>query len=294
MIRLLTFVWYTPQKCNASQLIEVNRFDKSSKRWQHENFKIEKFSHFHGCRLGFMINSRMPEFYHTKVDQKRKSIVGCIGYHCGIVINFGKALNYTIQMNTYRGQKQLFYKMPFDLCLLSSSLEMRVRFDGNNQYVVTRPIYHDEHFLTLTPGEEFNGYEKLYLPFDEPTWAWIGITFTTAFVTIFVLRFVRKDIALFVIGRGVTTPTLNVFRGFFGIGQIVCPGRNFARYNLVMFILFSLVIRTAYQGKMFEFLQKEMRKPAPESIDEMIDQNYTFYMTDLFSDKFPDLDFTKR
>lgn len=52
-VRLLTFVWYTPERCNFSQLVEINRFDKSSKRWLHGIFKIEKFSNFHGCQITF-------------------------------------------------------------------------------------------------------------------------------------------------------------------------------------------------------------------------------------------------
>lgn len=47
--RLLTFVWYSSQKCDDSQLVEVNKFFKSSGRWEHETFRIDKFSNFHGC-----------------------------------------------------------------------------------------------------------------------------------------------------------------------------------------------------------------------------------------------------
>lgn len=54
------------------------------------------------------------------------------------------------------------------------------------------------------------------------------------------------------------------------------PGRNFARFILMVFILFSLVMRTAYQGKQFEFLQKEMKKKNVQTIDELMLRNYTF------------------
>lgn len=36
-IRLLTFVWYTPTKCKKPQLVEVNKFLKSTRRWKHGN-----------------------------------------------------------------------------------------------------------------------------------------------------------------------------------------------------------------------------------------------------------------
>lgn len=59
--------------------------------------------------------------------------------------------------------------------------------------------------------------------------------------------------------------------------MIILPGRNFARYLLTIFILSCLVVRTAYQGKQFEFLQKDMRPADVETIEEMIERNFTFH-----------------
>jgi hypothetical protein len=39
-----------------------------------------------------------------------------------------------------------------------------------------------------------------------------------------------------------------------GGGLFILPGRNFARFNLMMYILFCLVIRTAYQGVQFNMM----------------------------------------
>jgi hypothetical protein len=44
------------------------------------------------------------------------------------------------------------------------------------------------------------------------------------------------------------------------------------------YLLFCLVIRTAYLGKQFEFMQNEMRKPEIETIEELIQENYTLYI----------------
>lgn len=65
-IRLLTFTWYTPEKCNEAQLVEVNSFDKSSRRWQHENFMIDKFSHFHGCQSILCSSEGCPNFNQSR------------------------------------------------------------------------------------------------------------------------------------------------------------------------------------------------------------------------------------
>jgi hypothetical protein len=41
-----------------------------------------------------------------------------------------------------------------------------------------------------------------------------------------------------------------------GGGMISLPGRNFARFILMQFILFSLIVRTGYQGVQFEMMLK--------------------------------------
>jgi hypothetical protein len=62
-----------------------------------------------------------------------------------------------------------------------------------------------------------------------------------------------------------------------GGGLFILPGRNFARFNLMMFILFCLVIRTAYQGVQFTMMVKEMRPKDLQTIDELNAHNFIFY-----------------
>jgi hypothetical protein len=61
---------------------------------------------------------------------------------------------------------------------------------------------------------------------------------------------------------------------FFGFGSIQTPGRNFARFLLMIFTIFCLIIRTAHQGKMFEFITTDVRKPTPNNMQEMFDMEY--------------------
>src|SRR5690349_25032442 len=120
------------------------------------------------------------------------------------------------------------------------------------------------------------------MPFDFFTWALIASTFLASFLAILILYFVKRSIRDFVIGSNVMAPSLNVVQIFFGISQIVVPRTNFARYLTMLFILFCLIIRTAWQGKMYEFMQKDVAKPEPETVEEMIEQGFTFYTEPLF------------
>jgi hypothetical protein len=73
------------------------------------------------------------------------------------------------------------------------------------------------------------------------------------------------------------------------------PSRNFTRFVLTLFILLCLVMRTAYQGKQFEFMLQEMRPKDVETIDEMIARNFTFYADpDFFQHYLSGMDFIGR
>ncbi|KAG5679621.1 hypothetical protein PVAND_009181 [Polypedilum vanderplanki] len=44
-----------------------------------------------------------------------------------------------------------------------------------------------------------------------------------------------------------------------------------------MFIIFCLIIRTAYQGVLFELMRSQPRRPEPKDFQGLIEQNYKLY-----------------
>jgi hypothetical protein len=68
---------------------------------------------------------------------------------------------------------------------------------------------------------------------------------------------------------------LHIFSIFFGISQPKLPTSNFARIILITFVYFCLVIRVAYQGVQYELICKDLRKPAPKTIDQVFEYNYS-------------------
>lgn len=151
-----------------------------------------------------------------------------------------------------------------------------------------------ETLIAIPNGEDLNSYEKIIRPFDSDTWTWVVVTFVIAFATIFCVNFASNKIRNFIFGRNVSTPGLNVLRIFFGISQLRCPGRNFARFLVMLFIMFCIVIRTAYQAKMFQFLQMNLVKPTFDTVDELIENNFTFFMRVDFALFHNESDFVKR
>jgi hypothetical protein len=147
-----------------------------------------------------------------------------------------------------------------------------VLLKSNRFYTAT---HSDENYvLLLTPPRLYTIYEKLVFPFDKLTWIFLIVIFSASFLTIFLINQMPIAVQNYVYGAEVQSPALNVLRIFFGVTEMRLPTYNFGRILLLTFIFFNLIIRTAYQGVMYEMMTKEMSRPEPETFQNLIDQDY--------------------
>lgn len=114
--------------------MEVNRFDKSSGLWKHGNFKIDKFSTFHGCKINFLILDGWPQFFAEEIDYKKRDVTKCLGYLCEMLKTFNSTTNYTYHMNTRtmtedRQFETRFPEMRHDLLLRAVALNENLMSD---------------------------------------------------------------------------------------------------------------------------------------------------------------------
>jgi len=146
------------------------------------------------------------------------------------------------------------------------------------------PFYKNELYFVVPLGQPLSEWEFLLLAFDAATWYLIVATFTTAFAFIFIVKVLKATtVRNFVFGRNVSSPALNILVVFFGLSQVMLPRRNFARFTLTLFIIWSLIIRTCYNGLLFEYLQSDKHHPGVQTIDELMTKNFTYFgNTDLF------------
>lgn len=126
--------------------------------------------------------------------------------------------------------------------------------------------------LRVTRDRKFTPMEKLIKPFDLETWIVLISTLVIALIVILILKTMPIFVYKFVCGSRNHDPILQLVEIFFGIGVLQTPGRNFARFMFMMFTILCLVIRTAYQSKMFDFLQYDVKQPIATSIQEVIDK----------------------
>lgn len=143
---------------------------------------------------------------------------------------------------------------------------------------LTPPIISLPFTFVVTRGLPYTPMEKFLLPFDDSTWILVLLITFIAYIVILIVSHLSINTQHFVFGRRIRYPYFNVLQTFFGVSLSRLPGRNFARFFMTAFVLYCLVIRTAYQGKMFQQITGNVRKPTPTSVSELLASNYPIFV----------------
>ena len=267
-ITLNTMTMFTEQNCSMAQRLEINRFSPSKIIWETQKFFNPKFVSFYGCVIKSLFDENdLPFLKHDRDNDPL--MVNAEGAVYQMVVELSKILNFThCHLINCIGNSHFSHWW----MVRKSSEELR---EG---YVLSHPILSTSDVFVVPPGESYTSWEKLFLPFDDATWMWLGITFAVAFLVIIFVKLTRStSMYEFIIGSNVTTPALNVIGIFMGIGQILLPQRNISRFLFMVFVLFCLIMRTAYQGKYFEFITTNVRKSPVKEIAELKERNFTLF-----------------
>jgi hypothetical protein len=267
--KLSTFEVFTEESCVQPLWTELNEFEVDNMKWKHELNIEKKFKNFHKCPL-ILSNVNKPNLNLVH------GVVRAIAQMHNASIEFcdePKSYNVFLRVIEEEMEEKILHLKDF-------------RFQPNGNHLnlfdlrISKIYDFEEVVIIITPNELYTSYEKMLLPFDNDTWVYLLITFCGAFMMIFCLKFLPTYVKEFFYGKNVQYPAFNVVGTFFGIGQLRLPTQNFSRIILITFIIFCLIMRTAYQSVQFEMMTKEMRKPLPKTVRDLVKQNYTFYLSD--------------
>lgn len=305
-ISLSTFQWFG-SKCNHAELVQLNTFNEHTMMWTTELKYYEKYLDYNGCelvmglaRIGKDLNLNLTNipFYWGYSELNNDSTDFSIHGITPVVFNIAaKKFNFKdeywpieidkdwilehegLMVNCLRKGTKIVMKKPLVYFYVY----------GTNVAgllpIRTANIFRETKFILLvTPAEAYTMYEKLFLPFDLETWILLTLTFLVTFFAILIINNLSKTVQNFLYGQNIKTPLLNVFSIFFGIAQARLPAESFSRFIMMLFILFCLIFRTCYQGLLFKFMRSEPRRPPPQSLNDLIANNYKIYS--LYADKF--------
>ncbi|CAG9808659.1 unnamed protein product [Chironomus riparius] len=275
-INLVTFEWFTIEGCNQPAIEKINSMNKTTLKWDKKLETLKKYRNFYNCKLISGVTLEIKNtFYIDKFSDKPKGLLVDIFMAMSKYVNF----NPWIQIVSFDLQTRPEKRVPSDYFLFQEHKKIQVlheiRTQVDSNYHVSMTFAESSLIFLITPGEPYTISEKLFLPFDDETWIWLTLTFVVTFIVILILNRMPLKYQNIVYGEGITTPTLNIVFIFFGLGQMKVPEKAYPRFLLLSFIVFCLIFRTCYQSKLFEFMTSDMRKPSPETINDLYYQNFT-------------------
>ncbi|KAG5667183.1 hypothetical protein PVAND_015178 [Polypedilum vanderplanki] len=252
-LKFVTYEYFGEEHCYKMKRNLLNTFSLKTMTWLKEFKGHRKFRNYHKCE----IKIRETNVYRENVKDGKQEFA-----YEKFWQQVAKTANFTLTLTKDSDRNAILRVKDGHLTLSERNISVTSVFSSLNIG------------LMVTRGEAYNDYEKLLLPFDLTTWILLLITFGFGFFVIFIINQMSIKIQEKVYGRNIKTPSLNIISTFFGIAQLKLPKTNFARFILVMFIMFCLIIRTAYQGVIFDFMNSDMRKPHATTIEEVFEKNY--------------------
>lgn len=291
VVKLESFEPFLPGRCYESVPVLINEFvnGKFTKR-------IELFGrnmrNLNRCplRVAF-INTYEP---YTFVRENPKSIADFSGEAINILKRLSASLNFSIEI-AFLGSFGNIYPNGSSDGALGALIDKRADFSISNWWLITYrlkfvdstyPYTCEPIVFALPTGRELSSLERLVYPFSYLLWIMIVLCFVIGFMVIFVINFRSTKVQHFVYGSMVQHPFWNMFTVFIGGIQPQLPRRNFSRFLLMNFLLCSLILRAIYQASSFQFLQSNAHPEKMKSINDLVENDYNFYVVSGLDDQF--------
>jgi len=255
--------------CRESQLVHTNRFMMNESRWLSTEFQTEPTRNFHGCGIIIGVTQMPPQYFYTEGDN---GSLEASGFFIDVIKATASVFNFSLYFNAHEAKHKENNKYQFEE-------EDEHLYGGFYYHQTSKYLYYVNYIFLIPLGELYSDAAKLFMPLELEVWIAVIITILIALLIVQIVNRMSQQVQDFVFGRNVTTPTLNIMIAFVGGGQTTLPRRNFARFLLILFIIFSLIIRTCHQSKLFTYLQGDFIKHEIHSINELVERNYSIYVT---------------
>lgn len=276
-----TFFMYHPSGCERLVLVQSNTF-RNGKFLEPGVIYPDKFRNFFGCPL-WVATYNIPPALWILPNGHVQGIEGTL------LKTIAEYLNFTIRakMNSeLRGQ--LFsngsgtgvfrtlreQKANFSIGFMFQSSENLKAYVGfTNPHMITQLV------MVIPEHDNSDIFTPFLLPLDFTVWYMILVVFALLVGSRLLLhKIVSTSTREFIYGRTkkYLLDLINVFLG--GAGYF--PRRNFARTLVILFVVYAFVLRSAYQGVIFTFLTNNVQVEKLKTIDDLIERNYTLWVTD--------------
>lgn len=291
VVKLVNFSIFSENLCGQPIVGKPNLFRNGTFMSLDEIFP-DKVKNLRGCDIRVVTFHRCPAVCVSKNARGRLVVKG---FDIGIIELIADELNFRPKMEILRGDEQWgtiledgsttgaiskIVEGEADIAIgnyLLRASRLKV-MDSSNVYFSFPVVF------AIPLGSPYRPFEKLFRPFQLEVWFILLLFLAVGVLVILVIRWKFKGLMSFVYGGGIRHPLNNMLIALFGGVQPKLPKRNFARFLLMMFLLLCLVKRNVYQGSLFFILQSDGRQKEVQSIQEMHEKGFDFYMYESYSD----------
>lgn len=143
----------------------------------------------------------------------------------------------------------------------------------------TFPYMYASINLLIPFGVPYSSIQKITLPFTRTVWVYIFVTFLLTLVAVQLIKWKIRKTHL-----NIDQPTAKLYLNTISIcmGNSIIeseiPKRHYARFSLIILVIFAFIIRNAYQGSLFIFLQAQIQAQPVDTLDKIMQYNYTLYV----------------
>lgn len=285
-IEVATFMPFGVSSCHNTAPRVVVRYQNGSIFKSSDSNSADKFKNLFNCPI---IISTFDDHFSVIRTKAKNGTYELSGFDLDLVNELSKALNFKADIRFYDGPEPWGYILANGTSTgsLGEIINNRAQIAVGRYYLMEErrkvadssiSYFSFPAVLVISPGRPLTDFEKLLRPFSGLVWISLMFTLLLAVLVIINIRSKFTQIRLLIIGRNVQNPSMNLINAVLGGTQKTLPNRNFARFILMLFIIFCLVMRSAYVGSLYKFLQSEDRKEPAATIQELIDQNYELHM----------------
>lgn len=291
-ILVKTFIPFNNRSCSDTSPVLINQYRNGKFVDDVQLFFPKKFRSLHNCSIRVAV-SKYSEPYIIAQTFKNGTIA-LSGRDIELVTTLAETLNFHINY-TYIGVEGYFFENgscdgPLreikegraDLALADFWLKA-----NRLKYFEASSSYNSEQIVfVVSSARELNSLEKLIFPFKLSAWLLLLSSVLVGLLVIFKIKRRPKNTQNFVFGTANQHPYLTMFIAFIGGSLKTLPQTNFARFLLMMFLILALVIRTLYQGSFYELMKSNRRYKEVQTIEDMIDEDFSFYIFEYIWDNF--------
>jgi len=138
---------------------------------------------------------------------------------------------------------------------------------STNNYHQTREV-----FGVLASSYELSSFDILFYPYRLQIWLGIlGVVALSALLQLAVDRMLRERLR--------SRAWMNLELIFVGMPLLETPRSHTARLYCLMLMLYTLIIRTIYQGLLYHLIRTHQLNRWPQTIESLVQKNYTVVLT---------------